>query len=92
MSAGARPLLPQRLAYPELLAPLGSAAAGFLYDGSAEQLAARLQAIAAGGDPGQWTAARADRVCELFDWNRRGKEMDCRLEERGRESPPASSI
>ena len=83
MSAGARPLLPQRLAYPEILAPLGPAAAEFLYDGSAEQLAARLQAISAGADPGQWTAEHVGRVCELFDWKRRAEEMDYRLEERG---------
>ena len=82
MSAGARPLLPQRLAYPEILAPLGPDAAGFLYDGSAGQLAARLQAIAAGAAPGQWTAERASRVCGRFDWKRRAEEMDCRLEER----------
>jgi glycosyltransferase involved in cell wall biosynthesis len=85
MSAGARPLLPQRLAYPEILAPLGPAAAEFLYDGSAEQLAARLQSIAAGANPGQWTAERVGRVCEQFAWKRRAEEMDCRLEERGRE-------
>jgi glycosyltransferase involved in cell wall biosynthesis len=82
MSAGARPLLPNRLAYPEILAPLGPAAPEFLYDGSAEHLAARLQAIAAGADPCQWTAARARHVCERFAWERRVKEMDHRLETR----------
>lgn len=81
MSAGARPLLPQRLAYPEILAPLGPAATEFLYDGSAEQLAARLQAIAAGANSGEWTPERVGRVCERFDWKRRADEMDCRLED-----------
>jgi glycosyltransferase involved in cell wall biosynthesis len=83
MSAGARPLLPQRLAYPEILAPLGPAAAGFLYDGSAEQLAARLQAIASGAKPERWTAERVSRVCQRFDWKHRAEEMDYRLEESG---------
>jgi hypothetical protein len=58
--------------------------AEFLYDGSAGQLAARLQAIAAGVDPGQWTVERVGYVCEPFDWNRRAEEMDRRFEERGR--------
>ncbi len=84
MSAGARPLLPQRLAYPEILAPLGSAAAEFLYDGSADQLASRLQAVAIGADPGTWTADRIGCVCERFDWDRRSDEMDSRLENMGR--------
>jgi len=91
MSAGARPLLPERLAYPEILAPLGPAAAEFLYDGSAEQLAARLQTIAAGAAPGRWTAECVGRVCEPFDWKRRVEEMDCRLEETVRAFPVAPS-
>ncbi len=70
-----------RVAYPEILAPLGPAAAEFLYDGSAEQLAARLQAIAAGSALGEWTAESVGRVSDPFAWERRAEEMDCRLEE-----------
>jgi len=83
MSAGARPLLPRRLAYPEILAPLGPTAAEFLYDGSAEQLAVQLQAVVAGADTVPWTAEHISRVCEPFDWKRRVEEMDCALKKIG---------
>ena len=46
MAAGAWPLLPRRLSYPELLEPLGPAGTRFLYDGNPEQLADRLSDLA----------------------------------------------
>ncbi|HYW78405.1 MAG TPA: DUF3524 domain-containing protein, partial [Thermoguttaceae bacterium] len=46
IAAGAYPLLPERLAYPEILAPLGPDAAKFFYDGDAGMLAERLEILA----------------------------------------------
>ncbi len=80
IAAGARPLLPRRLAYPEVLGPLGSAADDFFYDGSAAQLATRIEALAAQDDFGRADAERVRGVAERFLWARRAEEMDRRLE------------
>ena len=52
LAAGCYPLLPDRLAYPELLASLPEASRSqHLYPGGPEELAARLEVLAADPDP-----------------------------------------
>jgi glycosyltransferase involved in cell wall biosynthesis len=87
ISAGAFPLLPRRLAYPEVLA----GAAGnddFFYDGAATpsaaaHLAARLSELAerlTQGDLWKGDAESAVRAVQPFTWDARAKEMDDALE------------
>jgi glycosyltransferase involved in cell wall biosynthesis len=86
MAAGCRPLLPRRLAYPELLAPLGAAAERFFYDGTPESLAESLATLAERiADPERWQAesAPAVRAMERFEWPCRASQMDAALEELG---------
>ncbi len=80
IAAGAFPLLPRRLAYPELAARIvGCDTADFLYDGDAASLARRLGELAARlsraalwpGDPACGAAAM-----RALDWSRRGGELD----------------
>jgi glycosyltransferase involved in cell wall biosynthesis len=81
IAAGAQPLLPRRLAYPEILGPLGSAADTLFYDGSSGQLVARLESLAVRGHFEFTDAERVRRVTERFEWRRRAGEIDRRLEE-----------
>ncbi len=84
IAAGAYPLLPQRLAYPEILG--GEEAArqdGFFYDGSAEQLAARLAGLAerlARGDLWRGESDRAVRAVRRFFWPNLTPKLDESLE------------
>ncbi|MEM7483280.1 MAG: DUF3524 domain-containing protein [Acidobacteriota bacterium] len=80
-AAGARPLLPRRLAYPEIFGPLGDdlfyQASG---EGEAGALAERLAALAAGdASLRQPPIGQRARVEEYF-WSRRGAAMDEALE------------
>ena len=56
-SAGAVPLLPDRLAYPELLKTMGLEGDDYLYDGSAEHLARRLITTASAVERPRWQEA-----------------------------------
>jgi len=85
IAAGAYPLLPRRLAYPEIL---GDAEAGetdeFFYDGSARQLADRLAFLAERaqrGDLWQGDPHRLVRVAEKYVWSTHAAGLDAALEE-----------
>jgi glycosyltransferase involved in cell wall biosynthesis len=83
IAAGCRPLVPHRLAYPEILAPLGDEAGDFLYDGSPDVLADRLEELAADaleGDLWQGDPTRAARAVARLDWRERAPAMDAALE------------
>lgn len=84
VAAGAYPLLPNRLAYPELLEPLDVATRGrFFYDGSAEALAERLaelSALLAGSDQMlRDESARARGAIRRFSWDDRIGPLDAAL-------------
>ncbi len=83
IAAGAFPLLPRRLAYPEILsADVSAEPDAFFYDGSALALTERLAVLAGalaagdlwGGDP-----LRARRAAERFFWRKRGPDLDAAL-------------
>ncbi len=80
IAAGCFPLVPRRLAYPEILAGLGDAEACF-YDGSADHLAARLGELAGRrddlwhGDP-----ERGRRAVAGFTWPVLRPRLDDALE------------
>ncbi len=82
IAAGAYPLLPRRLAYPELLTPLGTAAAEYFYDGTAEMLAERLASLAKVVEYAVDGDRAADRVQAVgrYAWSRRAAKMDAALE------------
>jgi glycosyltransferase involved in cell wall biosynthesis len=76
-AAGAFPLLPRRLAYPEVFRLAEHPE--FFYDGSAAELAVRLEALAAeltGERPGP-----AVEVVSRFGWARRAPAMDEALDQ-----------
>ncbi len=78
MAAGAVPVLPDRLAYPEIVAGVGRAA-GFLYDGTVEGLVSRLAELAdriKEDEPMSSARHEARRVAERFAWDRVAVEMD----------------
>jgi glycosyltransferase involved in cell wall biosynthesis len=91
ISLGLRPLLPRRLAYPELLG-LGrdvitkdsnSPIADFYYDGSALELADRLARLAERPDdvlPESHRQALRE-AADHYSWQRRAREMDEELEQ-----------
>lgn len=81
ISAGARPLLPHRLSYPEILAPLEESRGTFFYDGTVENLASRLEEWACAAGEDVLPKCPAKRAVERFFWGRRGPEMDARLEQ-----------
>ena len=83
VAAGARPLLPPRLAYPELFGPVDDPArSAWFYDGTAEGLAAALAgAVEAKANPSQCPPPTDPRaLVERFAWPRRAKELDAALE------------
>ena len=69
-----RPLLPNRLAYPELLERIPGGGAEYLYDGGVDDLANRLEHLATENpspiDP-KWFAR--------FDWQERAPAMDLEM-------------
>ena len=83
IAAGARPLLPRRLTYPEILQPLGPAAGDFLYEGGAKVLARRIEDLAgrmARGDFWRADPSRLIRAVARFHWDARAEAMDRALE------------
>jgi glycosyltransferase involved in cell wall biosynthesis len=84
IAAGALPLLPRRLAYPEILADADPAdEALFFYDGTAGELAGRLSLLAqrvAGGDLWQGDARRGVRTVRRFLWPELAPRLDAALE------------
>ncbi|HUU84279.1 MAG TPA: DUF3524 domain-containing protein [Phycisphaerae bacterium] len=87
IAAGAYPLLPRRLAYPEILgAGRTPGTDAFLYDGDADELARRLAALAQRcTQGGLWSGVCRDslRAVERFFWKHRGPALDRALEEVG---------
>jgi len=84
IATGAYPLLPRRLAYPEILGDAEAARQdGFFYDGSAEQLAVMLAGLAerlTRGDLWQGQADRALRAVGRFFWPSLAPKLDDTLE------------
>jgi len=79
IAAGCRPLLPRRLAYPEILRlPEQPEAEAFFYDGSAADLADRLARFCGGGRDALWTPAlrSAAAVVRRFRWDLLAPELD----------------
>ena len=91
MAAGAYPLLPKRLSYPELLEPLGNAGTkSFFYDIGKEAespevpLAAALR-LSVGRSAGRERFGRRafhglPTRCQRFDWSNRAAAMDVAVE------------
>ena len=82
--AGCFPLLPRRLAYPELLELKDDTdMSPYFYDGSARMLAERLRDLAnelACGGSCYKSGEVARTSCRRFDWDRRAQELDVALE------------
>ncbi len=73
------PLLPDRLAYPELLAGVPRADEQFMYDGSVNELARRLTELCTSVDElTHWRTKLSDLSAAVgrFDWIRRAAELD----------------
>ena len=79
-AAGAFPLVPERLAYPEVLRGSSDGQVdGFLYAGGVAELAERLAGLAAllgKGDLWEGQSLRGRKAVARFDWQRRAKELD----------------
>jgi len=84
IAAGAYPLLPRRLAYPEILGDEEAARQdGFFYNGSAEQLAAMLAELGerlAHNDLWRGETDRASRAVQRFYWASLAPKLDDALE------------
>ncbi|HIJ67179.1 MAG TPA: DUF3524 domain-containing protein [Planctomycetes bacterium] len=84
IAAGAFPLLPRRLSYPELLEPVGSKRAGeFFYDGSVEDLARRLaHAAKLVQTSGLWPfdARHGSKAMMVFLWQNAAHVLDNALQ------------
>jgi glycosyltransferase involved in cell wall biosynthesis len=83
--AGGYPLLPERLAYPELFrADVEENKRDFFYDGRPEMLAERLKYLAEAKKKGQlWCSGSPQRVKKLmnrFLWQNRAPELDDEIE------------
>lgn len=81
-AAGAVPLLPDRLAYPELLETMGLEVTEYVYDGSAEHLAQRLIATASEVEGPRWQeiAVPVQAAASVFSWSARAAAMDAMLD------------
>lgn len=83
VAAGCYPLLPERLAYPELLAGVaGERRRDFFYDGTAEALARRLAEVAArlaAGDLWRGDPECAKRAVARLAWPALGPRLDAAL-------------
>ncbi len=78
IAAGAYPLLPERLSYPEILQGVENAAA-FFYDGSPERLAAKLSELAgrvADGDLWCGTGNEPASAVDRFRWEWVAPDLD----------------
>jgi glycosyltransferase involved in cell wall biosynthesis len=81
--AGVLPLLPRRLAYPELFGRVDGAEA-FFYDGSVAELSARLVDLARRCREGSlWPddPNRLSRAMQPFDWTGRAPALDAAMEQ-----------
>ena len=77
MAAGCRPLLPRRLAYPELLESLPSEdRERYLYDGGRDELVERLRALAQEEASILGDTAGVRVAMERFHWYQRTHELD----------------
>lgn len=85
VASGAYPVLPDRLAYPELFGPKAAdGSRGFLYDGTAEHLAAVLENRIGEACTGRlWLdpVLRGRGMVERFYWENKAAEMDDALKE-----------
>jgi len=82
MAAGCFPLLPHRLAYPELVAELPRARE-ILYDGKPSELAGRLQQLTRSLEDGNDWRERTEPVINAaarFVWQQRIPELDAAIE------------
>jgi glycosyltransferase involved in cell wall biosynthesis len=82
IAAGAWPVVPNRLAYPEVIAHLGTSrpAADFLYDGTLTGLVGRLRTLCSARETlGEITRQEADAT--RFHWANRAAEMDSCLDQ-----------
>ncbi len=82
ITAGCRPLLPRRLAYPEVLAAVAPGREDFFYDGSTEQLASRLEELAGAlaGNTDVGFREIANHARDRFAWHRLRPRLDSALE------------
>lgn len=78
LAAGCQPLLPRRLAYPEILAPLGAAAEQYFFDGSPDGLADHLERLAGRAAELAPEPALLATVAR-FAWPERAAAMDTAL-------------
>ncbi|MGD8454164.1 MAG: DUF3524 domain-containing protein [Phycisphaerae bacterium] len=89
IAAGAYPLLPRRLAYPEILSAAHVLDPDtFFYDGSPPALTERLAQLAtalAAGDLWSGDSNRARRAVARFFWPKRAGELDTALEQVARD-------
>jgi len=85
IAAGALPVLPRRLAYPEILADIDPAdEALFFYDGTVGQLANRLEMLAqrvGKGDLWMGDSRRAGRAVQRFTWPVLAPQLDAALDD-----------
>ncbi len=85
--AGAWPVLPRRLAYPEIFQADGETPAAAFYDGTSEDLVAILTSLAGCIQTGDDLAEQrrcARMAAERYGWGRRAAAMDRTLTERSR--------
>ena len=84
ITAGAHPVLPNRLAYPELLTGLSEEQKNlFLYDGTVPQLAHRLEALAGRLEQdqlGDTPVSDVQQLAQRFQWKVARENMDRALE------------
>lgn len=84
IAAGAWPVLPKRLAYPEIMGlDKNDKARDFFYNGTAQELADKLQILAESVDKNcLWTKNRlqAAQIVERFKWDRLAPVLDNALE------------
>ena len=84
VSAGAYPLAPNRLAYPEVLSIAGEKTNEFLYDGSEHELANKLQKLdrdLRAGDIWNGKKSPAQEMLHRFSWQHNVPTMDQALED-----------
>jgi len=84
VAAGALPVLPRRLAYPEILSGLDPADdALFFYDGSTDELTQRLTTLVDrlnNGDLWRGDPLRAARIIDKYAWPNLAPQLDAALE------------
>ncbi|MFO7900050.1 MAG: DUF3524 domain-containing protein [Planctomycetota bacterium] len=85
VAAGCYPVVPRRLAYPEVLGELHAAGSGpYFYDGGAEELADLLASLAERDDLWQGDSARGVRAVSRYSWPTLAPALDDAVQEAGR--------